>query len=127
MTVFYKNKLCEGRDNGIHVHFIIIIIIIIIPRGKFGSAYLGKATTAERAALPIPSRVCGIFLCPDNGMAAGVWDFLTCTHMLMQAIAQGGCADTLRESALVRQGFEPSSVLRLAFRSDALRTEPSRP
>ena len=30
--------------------------------------------------------------------------------MLMQAIAQGGCADTLRESALVRQDFEPASV-----------------
>ena len=31
----------------------------------------------------------------NNGMAASVWDFLTCAQMLMHAIAHGGCTDTL--------------------------------
>ena len=31
-------------------------------------AYLGEVTEA------IPTRVCNIFVCPNNGMAASVWD-----------------------------------------------------
>ena len=34
-----------------------------------------KGTAAARAALPIPASVCSIFMCPNNGMAASVWDF----------------------------------------------------
>ena len=46
-----------------------------IPDGKFWSPYLGKATAATRAALPIPISVCSLVLCPDNGMASSVGDF----------------------------------------------------
>ena len=41
---------------------------------KFGLPYLGKATAAARAALPIPNSASGIFLCPKEGMAANAWD-----------------------------------------------------
>ena len=47
----------------------------LIPCSKFGSLYLGKATAAARVALPIPTSVCSISVCPDNGMAGRVWDF----------------------------------------------------
>ena len=40
------------------------------------------------------------FAGPNSGVAAGVWGLLTCTQMLMRAIAQGGCVNTIRESAL---------------------------
>ena len=52
--------------------------------------------------------------------------------MLMPAIAHGGCTDTVKESALEvdcgrnplpHRGFEPASVLNLAFQSDALPAE----
>ena len=62
--------------------------------------YLGKATAAATAALSIPNSACGIFMCPNNGMTANVRDLLTCTQMLMHAIAQGSCENTVRESAL---------------------------
>ena len=58
--------------------------------------YQGDAT---RAALPIPINVCSMFVCLNNGTAASFL-FLTCTRMLMHAIAHGGCMDTVRESAL---------------------------
>lgn len=65
--------------------------------------------------------------------------FLSCARllMLMHAIAQGVCTNTVKESALqvgcgrknplLHLGIEPSSVLPLAFQSNALPTEPSRP
>ena len=53
--------------------------------------------------------------------------FLTCAQLLMHATAHGGCTDTVRESALEvdstkreRERLETTSVLRLAFQSDAL-------
>ena len=61
-----------------------------IPCGKFESFYLSKATEAVRAALPIPK---------NSGMAASIWEVcqvLTCSLMLMHAIAHGGCTDTVR-------------------------------
>ena len=59
---------------------------------------------------------------------------LTRELMLMRAISHGGCAHTVRESALkvdtgrkcpcrTGRGLEPASALRLAFRSDALPVE----
>ena len=45
-----------------------------IPCRKFGSPTLGKGAAAARAALPIPISVCSSFVCPNNGMAASVWD-----------------------------------------------------
>ena len=48
----------------------------LIPYDKFGSHYLGKATTTARtAALPNRSSVCSSFVCANNGMAASVFDF----------------------------------------------------
>ena len=47
-------------------------ITSLIPCGKFGSPYLGKAKVAARAALPIPDSACG--MCQDEGMAANAWD-----------------------------------------------------
>ena len=56
------------------------------------------------------------------------WGLLTCARMLMRAKlhGHGSCTDTVRESALEEQnslphrGLEPTSVLLLAFRLDAL-------
>ena len=42
---------------------------------KFCFPYLSKATTATRTALLIPNSVHSISVCPNNGMAASVWDF----------------------------------------------------
>ena len=45
--------------------------------------------------------VCAAFcVCSINGMAARVWEVLTCAQVLMHAIAHGGCTDTVRESVL---------------------------
>ena len=53
-----------------HFHF----IISLIPCGKFESPFLGKATAAARAALPVPNSACGIFVSPNKGMASSAWD-----------------------------------------------------
>ena len=45
-----------------------------ITSGKFRSTYLGKATVAAKAALPILNGACGVFVCPNNGVAANAWD-----------------------------------------------------
>ena len=45
-----------------------------IPCRKLGSPSLKKVTAAARAVLPIPTHVCSIFVCPNNGMAVSVWD-----------------------------------------------------
>ena len=47
----------------------------MVQRGKFGSPYLAKAHQPQGAALPIPISVCSVFVCPNNGMVARVWDF----------------------------------------------------
>ena len=44
-----------------------MFITSLIPCGKFGSPYLGKATAAARAVLPIPNCACGIFVRPSEG------------------------------------------------------------
>ena len=68
---------------------------------KGNSDRLSRARhNTTRAALPIPTSVCSISVCPNSAMAASVWGLLTCTQMLMHAIAHGGCTDTVRETAL---------------------------
>ena len=52
-----------------------------IPCGKVGSPYADKATAAARAALPIPNSACGIFVCPNKGMAASAWDLIVRTNV----------------------------------------------
>ena len=80
--------------------------------------------------LPTPVGACCIFMCPNNGCQC--LGFLTCAQMLICAIAQGCCTDTVRESALKvdreknllpHQGLKPSSGLCLAFQSDTLPVE----
>ena len=59
----------------------------------------GYGTAAARAALPIPVSVCGIFM-SKQCYGCRCLGLLTCTLMLMYAIAQWGCTDTVREFAL---------------------------
>ena len=54
--------------------FFFFLSTSLIPCRKFGLPYLGKATAAARAALPIPNSACSIFVCPNKGMAASAWD-----------------------------------------------------
>ena len=109
----------------------------------FFSTSLSLAGNSSRLTWVKHSRrsVCNIFLCPDNGVAAIVLDFLTCAQMLMHAIAHWDRTDTVRESALEidsgrektkqknlpLRGVEPASVLCLAFQSDVLSAELSPP
>ena len=63
-------------------------------------------------------------------MAASVFEFLTCTQMLIDASAHQCNCNTTRESALEvdsrgrnplpHRGLEPGSVLHLAFQSNTL-------
>ena len=55
----------------------LFIVIFSVLCTKFGSPYLDKAEQPPRAALYTHSYqcVCTTFVCPDSGMAAGVWDF----------------------------------------------------
>ena len=34
-----------------------------------------RHSSRKRAVLPIPISVCSVFICPNNGMAASVWNF----------------------------------------------------
>ena len=63
----------------------------IVPFGKFGSPYLGKATAA---ALPIPTSVCSCFRVSRQWCGGQCLEFLTCSQMLMPVIAHGVCTDT---------------------------------
>ena len=42
---------------------------------KLSRLPLGKATAAARAALPVPTCACGIFVCPNKGTAANAEEF----------------------------------------------------
>ena len=104
----------------------------------------------ERCPLPPPPLslslslslvVCSIFVCPNNGMGASVWDyrvpvfgiFHPCAQMLMHATAHKDCADTVSESdckltakkrPTLHWALEPASRYWAWLRkSDALPTE----
>ena len=64
----------------------------IVSCEKFRSPYLGQATVATRAALPIPTYQCVQYFCVSKQwhIAAGVGDFLTCAKMVMHAVAHSG-------------------------------------
>ena len=51
------------------------------------------------AALPIPTGVCSIFVCPNNVRLAVFWIFNN-TQMLMHVISHRDPTDTVKESAL---------------------------
>ena len=97
------------------------------PLREFRSPYLGTALQPRRAVIPISASVYSIFMCPNNGVAVSVWDFLTCAQCWCVRFAHGGCTDTVRESALkadsgrkipcrTEESVKPTSVRRLAFR-----------
>ena len=52
----------------------------LIPWGKCGSPYLGRAAAAARAVLSDPSNVCNIVLFPNNDMAASM-GYFSCALM----------------------------------------------
>ena len=87
---------------------------------KFRSPYLGMATVAARAALPIPTSVCSIFMCPNSIMAVSFGIFNACTGVDACDCTQGlykhhkrVCAESrLREKNLMpHQRIKPASVL----------------
>ena len=45
----------------------------------------------------IPTSLCSIFVCQNNGIAARVWAFLKCAQTVMHATVHGGCKNTERE------------------------------
>ena len=59
---------------------------ILFPCGKFRSPYLGKATAAARAALPIPTTVLSIFL-SNQWYGLQCMGLITFAQMLMHATA----------------------------------------
>ena len=70
------------EDINYELHFkknVLVVVLLVnnpfISCCKFESPYLRKITAAARAALPIPISVSSIFVCPNNSMAASVWDF----------------------------------------------------
>ena len=83
---------------------------------------------SQEQLLPIPTNVCSISVCTAS--------FLIYTQMLMHVIVHRGCTNTIGESVLKvdrednsspHGGIKATSVLPLAFQSDALLTEPSCP
>ena len=82
------------------VDLVVVVSTSFIPCEKLGSPYLGKATAAATAVLPIPQ-----FL-----------GSLTCAQMLLHAIALGSCTDTVKESAL--KGDSRRKIVRCTRKSN---------
>ena len=81
IRMFWRETRTRVESNsGPFYFFHISFQYFIVPCTKFGSPY---STAAERAALPIPTNVCNIFV-SNSGMAASVWDFW-CAQILMYA------------------------------------------
>ena len=91
----YLNCVCFISAFQVHstsFFFLFFFSAPLIPRGKFRSPDLGKATAATRAVLSIPNKQCmQYFHVPVLGMG---------TDVKMHAVAHEGCMDTVRESAL---------------------------
>ena len=61
----------QGVDERmINVHYYYYYYCFCFAMREMWVTVLGKATAESRAALPIPSSVCSVFLRPDSGMAA---------------------------------------------------------
>ena len=52
-----------------------ISLVFLCPLREIRVALPKYSTAAARAALSIPIGVCSIFVSPNNGLAASVWDF----------------------------------------------------
>ena len=53
----------------------VCVLVLLCPLREIRVAKPGYGTAAARAALPIPTGVCSIFVCANSGVAASVWDF----------------------------------------------------
>ena len=98
MHINYHYSVCVCGGGGcvracVHV-CVCVCVYFIVPCGKFGSPYLGKAQQPQEQRYPF------LVVCQNNGMAANVWDLVTCAQMLMHEIAHGGDVPTPPESAL---------------------------
>ena len=71
----------------------------IVPCGKFGSPYPGKAQQPQEQRYPLLWCV-QYFHVSKQWYGCQCLGCLTCAHMLTHAAAHGGCTDTVRESAL---------------------------
>ena len=80
--------------------FFLLFTSSFIPCRKFRSPYLGKATAATRAVLPIPDSESSYFQVSKQWYSCQCLGSLMCKQMLMHVIAHRGFTDTVRESAL---------------------------
>ena len=53
----------------------IFVSVLPCPLGEIWITLPRQDRAAMRATLPIPVSVCSIFMCPNNSVAASVWDF----------------------------------------------------
>ena len=77
-------------------------LLLSLVAKQFWSPYLDKAQQPHEQRYPFLSACDVQFLvCPNNGIRPPMFlGCLTCAQVLMPAIAQGSCTDTVRESAL---------------------------
>ena len=109
------------------------MLYFIIPCGELGSPNLGKAAYSSRTSSATHSyEYVQYFRLSKQRYGCQCLGFLTCAQMLMHAVAHGGCANTVRKSALkvdpgrkipCHTGDSNPSALRLAFRPDAATRE----
>ena len=48
----------------------------VVPCGKSGRLAWIRQSSHKSSSIPISTSVCSVFVCPNNGFAASVWDFL---------------------------------------------------
>ena len=74
----------SDRKNVYKIHYIFYPLREIL----VALAYLGKAT---RAALPIPTGVCSIFVCPSSALCVVFFNVRTAVYTSVCDCAQGQC------------------------------------
>ena len=111
------------------------IIHFIIPFGKFGPPYLGKATAAARVALPSPTSACWVFLCFRNPLSSDmdyrILNMLKCVHSYVCVYTQGLGTQTTSQHNIfdldkLSHIFGGSNLGSLDLESDALPVEKPR-
>ena len=102
--------MCEWASDRMHCTSFVVVVVSLrffiylsqyftVPRRKFESPYQGKAQQPQEQRYPFLP-VCVVLLCVQT-MVYGCQnlEYLTCTQILMNAIAHGGGTDTVRECA----------------------------
>ena len=69
-SIYLKLNMCQLPEA-----FFLFFNTSLFPFGNFGLLHWGKAAAVAQTVLPITTSACSTFMCPDNGMAAGVWEF----------------------------------------------------